>query len=99
MVTAQLLMSNLTISRKTLIYFKVMRLFSYSKKYNCEKKRPTFMRSKFFGPSGPAWSSHMNLIRRVLPHPVSPMMITGMPQLNEALKTNYPIIVYYLQYV
>ena len=40
------------------------------------------MSSMFLGPSGPDCSSHMNFIKRVFPHPVSPMMITGMPHLN-----------------
>ena len=35
----------------------------------------------FLGPSGPAFRAHMKRINRVLPHPVSPIKITGIPDL------------------
>lgn len=49
----------------------------------------TFMSNMFFGPDGPAWSSHMNRIRRVFPHPVSPMMMTGIPHLMKDSITQF----------
>ena len=42
----------------------------------------TFISSMFFGPPGPDCKPHMYRMRHVFPHPVSPIITTGMPHLE-----------------